>query len=86
MNGRTRSLSFLVAALFLAALALAVPESTRAMQACKEGGCTYIAGGTSTDEAHCGPFDTHCHCFLNANPESHQHQTACNAIPGGGGN
>lgn len=77
MNARKHSLPLLVSAVFLAALALAVP--TRAMEACNDSDCTYY-GPNFSGEGHCGPFDTHCHCFLNGEGELNQHQAACNAI------
>jgi len=80
MNARRQSLPLLVGALFLAALTLAVPGNTRAMEACRESACTFYGGGIENPNAHCGPFDTHCHCFVNANPELNQHQSACNVI------
>ena len=80
MKEPTRSLPLFVSALFLAILALALPDTATARDGCSSGPCTY-QGWTGSYPGHCGPFDDHCHCFDNEDPETyHQEQSACAAV------
>lgn len=82
MNAPKHSLPLFVTALFLAALALALPATARAMRSCSSNDCTFYLAGGGTTPGHCGVYDDHCHCFANANNELNQEQAACNGGEG----